>query len=265
MQEEPVPILTTAGRKKVEECLIAAVQGTFGDLGQAILLKGSLFKGDFIPYFSDVDLHVFVQSAAMQGPMIPKLEYCLEFQARFGHLDPEEFGVSQFQVYFLDANDYPRNWTPPLPGTYRVIWGAIDIPLPTEEFMYAQAHLYLRSLPFQVEGLMHRFIDKPNTGTAAMVRLLGVFLKPAAYTVATLLGYDPIKIWTKPLEKVLAIVEPALGINSWSQFYQAVQPWQNVREQPDMLRKLFEIGIRGSDALTDLYDTAEWGRSRWPE
>ena len=264
MLEEPVQILTPAGWREVGEHLLSAVQEIFGELAEAIILKGSLVKGDFIPYFSDVDLHVFAQSAAMEGPMVPKLEYCLEFQSRFGDLDPEEFGVSQFQVYFLDIDDYPRNWTPPLPGTYRVIWGAVDIPLPTEEFMCDQAHLYMRNLPFQVQGLIHRFIDKPDTGIAPLVRLLGVFLKPAVYELATLLGHDPIGIWTKPLDEVLAITESALGVNSLGEFYQGVRPWQYVREQPDKLRHLFGLGVRCSDALAQLYNDADWGRLSWP-
>lgn len=263
MHGELVTILTSVGWDKVEGHLLKAVQGTFGDLAEAIILKGSLVKKDFIPYFSDVDLHVFINSTAMAGPMVPKLEYCLEFQARFGDLDPEEFGASQFQIYFLDVDDYPHNWTPPLPGTYKVIWGSIDIPLPTEEFMCEQAHLYMQKLPFQVQGIMHRFADKPHRGIAPLVRLLGVFLKPSAYAVATLLGCDPIGIWTKPLGKVLAIIEPAVGISRLGEFYQGVHPWQHVREQPEKLRHLFGLGVRCSNALAKIYDDADWGRLSW--
>jgi hypothetical protein len=261
MENEQVLILTSAGRRRVKDHLLAAVQGAFGELAQAILLKGSLHKGDFIPYFSDLDIHVFIQSPAMQGPMTPKLSYCLEFQARFGDLDPEEFGVSQFQVYFLDPDNYPGNWTPPLPGTYEVLWGNYEpVMVPSWDVLSGNAHSFLQDIPRQLDNLMHRFIDKPNNQIAGLVRLLGVYLKPAAYETATLLGYDPVKIWTKPLPKILKIVEPVLDDNSWSLFYQGLQPWQEVRTQPDLLRKLFGIGVSGLEHLVQLYATSEWGK-----
>lgn len=260
MEDKQALILTAQGRSRVEKHLLAAVQGTFADKAQAILLKGSLHKGDFIPYFSDLDIHVFIQSSAMQGPMTPKLSYCLEFQERFGDLDPEKFGVSQFQVYFLDADNYPTSWTPPLPGTYGVIWGKYEPSVPSWGFMVDRAHSLLQDIPGQIDSLMHRFIDKPNDRIADLVRLLGVYLKPAAYEVAILLGYDPIKIWTKPLPMAIKLVEPVLEDNSWSVFYQGVQPWQEVREDPVLLRKLFAVGVSGLERLVRSYDTAEWGK-----
>lgn len=80
-------------------------------------------KGDFIPGYSDLDLHAFVDPEALISGRTPKLEYTLRFQEATGRLEPQDVRVSQFQIYFLRADRTMEDWTPPVPGSYVVVYG----------------------------------------------------------------------------------------------------------------------------------------------
>lgn len=239
------PILTKPGQEEVIQHLRQSLSASFGSLAKSVLLKGSLHKGDFIPYFSDMDIHVFVASEAMLAPLVPRLSYSLAFQEHFGTLEPECYGVSQFQVYFIDAENYPQEWTPPLPGTYQTLLGSPpQLALPTKEQMQQRAADFLDDIPRQAGKLIGRFVDKPDRGVAPVVRLLATMLKPAAYQIAILCGQDPFRVWCRPLREILEVVEPRVGVRGWSDFYNGVQDWPAVRCRGGQLRKLFTLGIQ---------------------
>lgn len=255
--DQVAPILTDDGRREVLQHLKEALEYAFGSRILCVLLKGSVCKKDFIPYFSDCDIHVFASSEVMAGERAPKLPYALRFQKAFGSIDPEAYGVSQFQVYIIDAKRYPPDWTPPLPGTYQVVMGCKQPlwPMPDARTLYSSARVFLDALPRQIETFTVRFLDKPHERLGGVVRLLWTLMKPAAYQSAVVLGEDPISVWCSPLQEILAVVEPKTGCNGWSQFVAGVQPWQQVRNDPGRLRQLFALGIQ---TLTHLI---EWQKS----
>lgn len=246
--------LDPAIRTTLNRLIIAAGRKAFGDHFRGAILKGSAYKGDFIPYFSDYDIHTFIDDAAMAGPRLPIVEHALAFQEAFGDVNPHDYQVNQCQIYFIAWNRYPRDWVKPLPGTYTVIYG--DLPPGFNDFTEIERELYIRKSHEDIrvyarhcEGLIDRMVDKPNTGLPPLARLAGTFLKPMSYMVATVAGHDPEYVWKLPLADVLAIAEPlACPDGLISEYFAQVQPWT---PEPDRARRLIRLAY---DAAHQIYD-----------
>jgi predicted nucleotidyltransferase len=110
-----ISIVVTACRKAFREGLVC------------VILKGSAVKGDFIKGYSDLDFHVFLKPEAMDGEKSPNLEDTITFKRLMGTINPQDFNASQFQVFFLNAEKYPKDWLPPTSGTYKIVWGTNKI------------------------------------------------------------------------------------------------------------------------------------------
>src|SRR5919197_1617157 len=218
----PEPLLQDLSRR-----LVVAAQEAFGEHLRGAIAKGSAVKGGFVPYFSDFDLHLFVAQEAMLGWLKPRLEYALAFQERIGPLPPADYQVSQCQVLCISWDTYPEGWTPPLPGTYRVLFGGLPPHLQhvSPHLVRQHAAQFFQDVPRQIKQLINRMLDKPDAGLPAVVRLLGTSIKPAGYHALALLHTDPLAVWSMPLGNVLAWVEPlACPTGGLSAFLDAVQP-----------------------------------------
>lgn len=121
----PLPPMPQEPRQCLAAAIVESAKEAFGAGLLTAIGKGSAFKGDFIPYYSDFDVHLFVDSrlVPMLGPRTPSLQQALKSQSCLGRINPESFQVNSIQVFVIDALDYPKDWTPPLPGTYRVLYG----------------------------------------------------------------------------------------------------------------------------------------------
>lgn len=250
------PPMEPALREELSSRVLDAATHVLGDGLLAAVGKGSAYKGDFVPYYSDFDIHLFVDSTRV--PMIdgrtPALRPAVAFQAAMGAIDPESYGVNSIQVFWVDGRNYPEDWTPPLPGTYWLIYGELpdELRLPSEESMRQKAIQFFPWARKQARALIGRFLDKPNHAIAPLVRLLGTHLKPAAYQGAILLGANPYDVWCKPLAEVVAQVErtwlPQQGV---TRFFREVWEWERVRHDPPRLRTLFKLGVETTEALCD--------------
>lgn len=250
--EPTTPIMDPRLVEELSGRIVAAALGTLGDQARAIILKGSAITGDFFPYYSDLDVHVYTDPAAMRAPRSPRPELAFRFQASIAALDPASYQVSQAQVIFISTGDHPTDWTAPLPGSYRVLHGALPDHLQRvdEPRVRARALADLRGLDRWANSLIESMVDKPDGQLAAGVRLTGTILKPSLRQAATLLGAPAIEVWRWPLGRVLALVEPALlPEREASGYFAGAQRWVDVRGDGVALRAMAMVGIRALDTL----------------
>ena len=232
--------------------VVSASKTAFKDSLVCVTLKGSAVRGDFIQGYSDFDFHVFLKHKAMDDERVPKVEGALQFQKTFGDIDPEEFGVSQFQIYFIDSGNYPHDWVPPVEGTYRICWG--NLPSTGKEMddsMYLKyAKRFLLDVEFSRKKLVGRFVDKPNNKVPSVVRLLGATLKGYMYSVSILLTSKPKIVLKLTLDKLLPVVEDGIGSKGhFSRFFEYIFNWTLIKQDYEYAREAFREGIRALDEL----------------
>ena len=238
---------------RAEDLVVSACKAIFGSSLICVTLKGSAVNGDFIRGYSDLDFHVFLKSDVMDGD-VPKAEYAIRFQKAFGHVNPEDFEVSQFQIYFINSGKYPEDWAPPVQGTYMVLWGSL--PETAKELddaayvRFAEQHLSLSNIEYSRRSNVGRFVDKPDTRIAYYVRLLGATLKNYMYAVSVLLTRKPKVGFGLKLDKMIALVEE--GIRSEGHllaFFEQISDWQRIQQDPEYAREAFREGIQALDEI----------------
>lgn len=248
-----LPPMPSAERAKLTSYVIEAAKTAFGDGLVGAIGKGSAFKGDFIPYYSDFDVHLFVDpdQVEMLDARTPALEHALRFQEALGSIEPETYRVSSIQAFVVDAYNYPADWTPPLPGTYSVVYGQAPAwKVPSHDDLYKAAQTFFPRMRQQVPNLIGRFLDKPNSGLAPYVRLVGTCLKPAVYYGATLRGRDPVTVWTEPVGTLLPLLEDEEAEAAFGHFFTLARDWASVRQDPERLRTMLREALAGFERLS---------------
>lgn len=230
-------------RVEAVELLLAALRDCFGETLRCVLLKGSTLKGDFIPGYSDLDLHSFLSPEVMIGRAAPRPELAMRFQASIGKLEPRDYDCNSFQLYFLNYDRYPEGWAKPVPGSYVVLHGELppgftDV---TADEYRAHAREALRRLPVAVAQLIERGIDKPDRSLPPILRLAGIELKQATYAAASLLAEDPLVTWTLPRPEVLVRLSEAQlpYLPELRAAFAALERWDELIADPDAVRATF--------------------------
>lgn len=232
------------------ERITAAARVAFEDRVRAVILKGSALTDDFIPGYSDLDVHVYVPGKYMMGPRAPRLEACVRFQREVGDLDSDALGISGIQVFFINADRYPDDWTKPLPGTYVLVYGGpVDDDMSTEEYL-TRSHANLRAYPGHMARLLDRFADKPNASIRNLVRLAGVFLKGALYSAVTVAKGDPHEphrgVWQENLD---LLEREGVEVGTSRTFFGQVRDWASLSGDPEACRQTFLLAIRAMQAI----------------
>jgi hypothetical protein len=232
--------------------ILSIASEVLGDSLQAVIVKGSAINGDFIPDFSDFDVHIFAHDNSMRGLMTPTSQVALAFQERFSYIDVPAYRVSQIQVFFISATKHPDDWVPPLPGTYRLIHGVLPNTLPELEpdVLRRLARQGLLRCDHWVDTLLGRMLDKPDDKLGDTVRLTGTILKAALYEAAITIGSDPFQTWLAPLGDVLDVVEPELmPSRPATRYYARAWRWAEIQHNGPELRAMARHGIDALDAL----------------
>ncbi len=242
---------------KASDLVVSACKKAFGGSLECVTLKGSAVKGDFIPGYSDFDFHVFLNLKVMESERIPKTNYALRFQKVFGHVKPEDFEVSQFQIYFISSQYYPADWALPVEGTYRVVWG--KMPFATKEAdnqgYIQQANENLKTVEYMRRNLIGRFVDKPNTQISSSVRLLGTFLKSYMYSVLVLLAENPKDGLRLPLDEMIVQIEKGIGSNGhFNAFFKQISDWTILQQKSDKAREALKEGIKALEEIVLWYN-----------
>lgn len=232
--------------------VVSSSKTAFRDSLVCVILKGSAVRGDFIQGYSDLDFNVFLKPEVMDGEKSPKVEGAVRFQRALGDIDPENFGASQFQIYFIDSEKYPHDWVSPVEGTYRIFWGSLpSIAREMEESMYlSYAKQFLSDVDYSKKKIVERFIDKPNYRLPPIVRLLGTSLKGYMYSVSVLLTSKPRVVLKLRLDKLLPIVEEGVGSKGYfSKFFECVSNWSIIRQDYEYARRAFKEGTKALDEI----------------
>lgn len=228
--------------------LLAALRSGFGGDLRCVLLKGSALKGDFVPGYSDLDLHCFLSPEVMVGRAAPTPELAMRFQSAIGKLEPRDYGCNSFQLYFLNHERYPDGWAKPVPGSYVVIHGETPDGFGevTREEYLEHARNALSRLPVTAAQLIERGIDKPDRSLPPILRLAGIELKQATYAAASLLTGDPLLIWTLPRQEVLSRLREASlpCLPELRATFAALEQWEELVADPDRVRVTLLSALR---------------------
>lgn len=245
--------MTDSPRAQLEKSIdkiVSACRSTFREELHCVILKGSIVTGDFIPGYSDIDIHAYVEDRILEEGKVPKLEYALKFQEAVGQLKPEDAGVSQFEVYFLPADGKREGWNPPVPGTFRILYGypvpAMKMP-PLKEYLENEWK-YLAEVRRRRLDIIGKFVDKPDSSLPALVRLTGTCLKGFIYALYSVMSKNPER--ASPLDQLLCnvcIQVPDLSCAVY--FFQTVRNWSTLTENSEQMRKTFAYGIRALEAI----------------
>lgn len=237
---------------ELSDRLLMIAREVIGENLEAMIVKGSAVKGDFIPYFSDFDVHLFLSDSVMRGPLTPAQSIVIRFQELFSSIDVEAFQVSQVQVMMISADRYPPDWIPALPGSYRLVHGDLpaSLPMVTVEMVRTHAFEGLPRYEQWIDTLLARIVDKPDHQLADNVRLVGTLLKAALYEAAIVLGSPPLETWERSLNDILHEVEPqVLPERTASRYFDRARRWRDVCNHGAELRPMLADGLTALDGL----------------
>jgi len=232
--------------------VVSASETVFGENLECIILKGSAVKGDFIQGYSDFDFNVFLKPVAMESERVPKVKEAIRFQKAFGAVNPEDFGASQFQIYFISSEKYPPDWVPPVEGTYRVFWGSLPSSArELKDSVYlSYAKQDLKRVEQDKQSIVSRFVDKPNRGVPPVVRLLGATMKGHMHSVSTLLTSKPKVVHGSRLDELILFVEDGIGSKGhFTKFFECISDWTRLKRNYEYARRAFREGIRALDEI----------------
>jgi len=241
------------------DLVVSACKESFGSSLEYVTLKGSAVKGDFVPGYSDFDFHVFLGPEAMESERVPKIGCALRFQKAFGRVKPADYGVSQFQIYFINSQRYPADWVPPAEGTFRVVWGELPsaVTEADNQLYIQQANKNLKTADDTRRSLIGRFVDKPDAAIPGLVRLLGTFLKGYMYSVMILLLTENPKDGIKlRLDEMITQVEKGIGSKGhFAVYFDQISDWAVIQQNADKVRAAFEEGMEALEEIGRWYNS----------
>lgn len=236
---------------KLEELtqrLVGIASAAFGDDLTAAVVHGSAYTGgDFLPCFSDFDIHFYLRAGLVAADAEVRLDRALRFRSAFTRLDPEDYGVYYTQPLFLPEDSYPLDWPAPIPGTFRIAYGAApagwsDGARPSH---LEAARSLLEALDSHVDSLLRDASDATGARFARWVRLIGTVVKPTAYSAATLITNDAVGTWTSTLDDVFRVLGRELDVRGLRAFYEEARAWRVVRDDEVRLETMARAGLAG--------------------
>ena len=217
-------------------------------------MKGSVVRGDFIPYFSDLDIHVFANEKALMLGQAPRPEAAMALQEVIGELDLEAFQLSSIQLTFNNADGRPRTWSASPPEVSRVLYGSLPPYDMSSDNWQDDALSVLEELEKEMTYELRSVPDKDDDGLARIVRRQGVFLKGGAYSLAGLIMKDIKRAQLLPYwELDNYLFNQTNGRVDLQPFHEHARDWKAVRNNPPLLRKMFVI------ATAQLQELAAFG------
>ena len=241
--------------------LVSAAELTFGGELRAVVVTGSLVRHggrDFLPFFSDVDCHLYLAAAAMRSAVTPRLDLALAIQERLGDVDAAGYEVGSWSLAFWDEQRLYDWALQPLPAQYEVVAGQLP---PTfregtaDEYM-ARSEQALKNMAESADRAVRYCADLPDLGLAGHLRTIASWVKAALASAATVASGDAYQGWASPLAHVLAVVEPSIvPSRSASRFYSELHNWPSVRTEPARLRALVGLAVTVLDEIDQYFSS----------
>lgn len=235
--------------------LVSAAETTAGDELRAVLVKGSLVAHggqDFLPYFSDIDCHLYLASTAMRSSVTPRLDVALAIQERLGRISASHFHVGSWSLAFWDE-DRLYEWSlQPLPGLYEVVAGQLPATFRegrVEEYMDESVKA-VRNAADSADRAVRYCADLPDDRLEEHLRSIASWVKTALVSAASVATGDVAQGWQSPLADVLRVVEPEIvPSGAASAFYADLRDWPAVRTDAHRVRGLLELGVTILDEI----------------
>lgn len=223
--------------------IVPVLQQTFGDGLRAAVVTGSVVRGDFVPFYSDLDVHVFLEPRMLLDEHAPLPHLALAFRDRIGDLTPDDYGFAGFQITFVPVA-FRSDWAPMLPVHYRTLVGD---PVPifgaiTAERFLAHARRRLDQLPSEVATLVRTIVDKTDVTLPRHSRLIGAYLKGQIYNAAVVISNDPLRVWQTGLAEVVGVAGDSISLEI-PRFFSEVKLWPERRAESDYQRQLVRVGL----------------------
>lgn len=184
-----------------------------------LIAHGSAVKGGFIPGCSDIDLQLYLESAAFaNGPR--SFELAINIHRDLAKIDPAPFGY--IQCYPL-SDKLPKGWTAPIPGAYALIAGKLPIKEAAAEELYYSAKKRLAELDPTPTHLHINLLEHGAGRLEHRVRLLCTEIWSTLYDLLTLQQGDPIRTWNlTKTEAIAALPGDSVVSKEIRRFHEAV-------------------------------------------
>ncbi len=230
--------------------VLETLESVFTSQLSAVAVKGSVVRGDFIPYFSDLDVHVFLRETSLVQGQAPRAEAVIQLQEVVGQIELENFQLSSIQLTFNNGDRRPKSWIATPPEVCKVLYGSLPSYDLDSDSWQDDALSTLEQLEREIVYELKSTPDKSNDGLARIVRRQGVFLKGGAYSLAGLLMKDIRRAQLLPYWKLddYLFTETQRGVDL-QQFHDHARQWRETRNNPTLLRRMFVIGTAQLQAL----------------
>jgi hypothetical protein len=226
------------------QSIVEASKTIFGQDLVAVVVKGSTIRGDFISYYSDLDVHLFLHDGSLTEDNTLWLDDALKLQPVVERIDPERLQISSVQIAFNSADHKPLLWSPTPREVKLVLYGN-----PPEYDLRAvgwrrDAETTLLNLDKEVAYEMKNFTDRRGAFLSQLVRRQGTFIKGGAYSLAALVMGSVEQAQLLPywrLDEYLS--KKTGGAVNLAPFHVYAHHWKIVRRRSSDLRDMFNIGI----------------------
>ncbi|MBK5112531.1 MAG: hypothetical protein KGD59_01605 [Candidatus Heimdallarchaeota archaeon] len=230
-------------REKIFSYLLEAVQKVFPEDVLCFLIHGSMVKGGLIEGFSDLDVQVFLKESSFDEFDL-KLEKCMKIQNLVGNLDAPQIGAQYLQMYFYNPNNMPDWYTPPIKGSYKILFGKLPKELDfSEENFKIRMIKSLKGLPAEVSTTIRSFADCLDKTVYRRTRLIATKIFPIMYS---LLSYDlehPNEIWAKTKFEALDLFCQKYENENISEFFNLIQLLAKDHNDLELMKQAFFVGV----------------------
>lgn len=230
--------------------IVEACQRVFGTDLVAVIMKGSVVRGDFIPYYSDFDIHIFLHKNALEQERAPAFDLAMSMQATVGRIDLERLQISAVQVTYNNADSTPSSWSSTPPEVSRTLYGRSPEYDTHSQNWGGDAISTLEGLEDERRYEIRAVHDISDSLLYRLVRRQGAFLKGGAHSLAGLFMDDIRAAQILPywdLDDYLR--KQTSGQLDLSKFHEYAERWKETRTRPGDLRSMFRIGMAQLESM----------------
>jgi len=206
-----------------------------------LLAHGSALKGGIIPGCSDVDLQLYLQTAAFTPQGHLPLELAFAIHRDITKIDPAPFRY--IQCYPL-SSELPEGFVGPIPGAYHIVAGELPVPEATAEQVRAAARKALTELNPTPAFIIGSLIGPGGVRLARRIRLLCTKVWPVLYQVLTLQRDEVLETWRLPKDQAVELLpqDTPLG-QAIRRFYRAVHVYYPAEDSVEDALLVIESGV----------------------
>ncbi|TCT25449.1 hypothetical protein EDD68_1031, partial [Melghiribacillus thermohalophilus] len=146
-----------------------------------IILQGSAYKGGTIRNCSDIDFQVFVNNRALDNNGYLHYQICKEIQKEkeLSRINISPFRNIQTDVFSKET--FPSDYSKPIEGTYKIIYGKVPIREASQEEIFNSAVNTLKSIDLNPKFVTNDLLE--------VLRNKMCLILPLSYDCFQMLGW----------------------------------------------------------------------------